>query len=101
MDTLEFAKELFYFVNETEIQEELKYIIKLSQILWVNALVKDEELSKGPINVIKMKSNFIQNYEKELVESAEEKTKQEIAEKMKKENYSAHEIQKITGVTII
>ena len=101
MDTIEIVKELCYFVNETEIQEELKYIIKLSQILWVNALVKDEELSKELIDVMKMKSNFIQNYEKELIESAEEKTKQKIAKKMKKNNYSAKEIFNITGVNIL
>ena len=66
-------------------------------------------LNTIPLKGINMKSNFIQNYERELVESAvksavksaEEKTKQEIAEKMKKENYSPREIQKITGVTII
>ena len=44
MDTVEFIVMLCYFVNEIDIQEELKYIIKLSQILWVNALVKDEDL---------------------------------------------------------
>ena len=62
--------------------------------------------------MIKMQSNFIQNYEKQLVESAlesavksavastEKKVRQEVAHKMKKENYPPREILKITGVDI-
>ena len=64
-----------------------------------------------------MRSNFIQNYEKELVESAvksavesavksavestKKNTQKAIAERMKKEKYSPSEILKITGVNIL
>lgn len=101
METIELVEDLCYFVNEIKLPEEIKYIIKLSQILWVNALINDKELSEELIDVIKMKSNFIQNYEKKLVESAIDKRNKEIAEQMKKENYSAKEILKLTGVNIL
>lgn len=109
MDTIEFIEELCTFVNEINIQEELKYIIKLSQILWVNALVKDEELSSELMDVIKMKSKFIQNYERNLVESAVETAvettkkniKEELAQEMKKRNYPPSEILTLTGVNIL
>lgn len=105
MDTVAFVEMLCYFVNEIDIQKELKYIIKLSQILWVNALIKDENLSKELMDVIKMKSNFIQNYEKKLVETAVEtalnKKDKELAEKMKKMNYPASDILTLTGINIL
>lgn len=52
-----------------------------------------------------MKSKFIQNYERNLVESAVESAlnnrDQEIAEKMKKMNYPPSDILKITGINIL
>ena len=105
MDTVELIKELCYFVNEIELTEEHKYIIKLVQILWVNALVDDEELSLELMDVIKMKSNFIRNLEKNLVESAvnstEIRTKNEIVKNMLNENLSRETILKVTGVDVL
>ena len=105
MDTVELIKELCYFVNEIELTEEHKYIIKLVQILWVNALVDDEELSLELMDVIKMKSNFIRNLEKDLVESAvnstEIRTKNEIVKNMLNENLSRETILKVTGVDVL
>ena len=69
--------------------------------------------SKELMDVIKMRSNFIQNYEKELVESAVEAAMEsvveaankdvteQIAERMRKEKYPPSEILKITGVNIL
>ncbi|WP_458404026.1 hypothetical protein [Methanobrevibacter sp.] len=72
--TVDWICELCYFINEVEISEEHKYIIKLCQILWVHALIKDKNLSEELIDVIKMRSNFIQEYERNLVESAVDDT---------------------------
>lgn len=44
MEMVDFVVYLIYFINEIELSQVHKYIIKLSQILWVNALIKDEDL---------------------------------------------------------
>lgn len=104
MEMTELVKELCYWVNEIELTEEHKYIIKLAQILWVHALIKDENLSEELIRVIKMECNFIQNYEKELVESAVEsaveKRDNEIARKLVNLNMDAEDILIVTGVDV-
>ncbi|MBQ6100251.1 MAG: hypothetical protein IJL02_10385 [Methanobrevibacter sp.] len=48
-----------------------------------------------------MKSNFIQEYERKLVESGREESSLEIARKMEKRNYSRDVILDITGVDIL
>ena len=40
--------------------------------MWVQALIKDDDHSNELMDVIKMRSTFIQNYEKNLVETAVE-----------------------------
>ena len=92
-DTVELVDELCHFVNETNIPQVYKYIIKLSQILWVQALIKDEEHSNELMDVIKMRSTFIQNYEKNLVETAVDKAIKDAMEVIRtKGNGTAHEI---------
>lgn len=65
----------------------------------------DEELSLELMDVIKMKSNFIRNLEKDLVESAvnstEIRTKNEIVKNMLNENLSRETILKVTGVDVL
>ena len=108
-DTVDLIVELCHFVNENEISQEFKYIIKLSQILWVNALIDDLKLKDELLDVIKMKSNFIQEYERNLVESAaesafesgREENSLEIARKMKEKNFTRDVILDITGVDIL
>ena len=95
--------------RSNEISQEFKYIIKLSQILWVNALIDDLKLKDELLDVIKMKSNFIQEYERNLVESAaesafesgREENSLEIARKMKEKNFTRDVILDITGVDIL
>ena len=105
METVEFVKQLIYFINEISLSETHKYIIKLSQILWVNALVKDESLKQELLDVVKMKSNFIQEYERNLVETAVNETraeeKLEFAQWMMSKDYSREEILDVTGVDIL
>ena len=82
-----------FIINETNIPQVYKYIIKLSQILWVQALIKDEEHSNELMDVIKMRSTFIQNYEKNLVETAVDKAIKDAMEVIRtKGNGTAHEI---------
>ena len=96
MEMVEFVVYLIYFINEIELSQVHKYIIKLSQILWVNALIKDEDLINELMDVIKMRSTFIQNYERNLVES---KTR-DIAVVLKENNVSRDVILKATGIDI-
>ena len=102
--TVELVVELCYWINEVEIPEEFKYIIKMSQILWVNVLIKDEKLSNKLIDVIKMKSTFIEEYERNLIESAVESATNdkanEIAANLEKMGLTHDEILKATGIDI-
>lgn len=105
-DTVDWICELCYLINDVEISQEHKYIIKLCQILWVHALIKSENLSKELIAVIKMKSNFIQEYERNLVESAVESAVKSTVDIFLKNGNGSHEmdvrdeILKTTGVDI-
>ena len=71
----------------------------------VNALVKDESLKQELLVVVKMKSNFIQEYERNLVETAVNETraedKLEFAQWMMSKDYSREEILDVTGVDIL
>ena len=111
-DMVEFVVELCYWVNEVEMPEEFKYIIKMSQILWVNVLIDDEKLSKELIGVIKMRSTFIEDYERNLiktavdaavetaVETAVNDTSNQIAANLDEMGLSHEAILKATGVDI-
>ena len=104
--------ELIYWVNEVAISEEFKYIIKMSQRLWVDILIDDEALSEELMDVIKMRSKFLQNYERNLVKSAVDSAVDiavvsainerdaEIADKMLAKGYGHDEILELTGVDI-
>ena len=97
---VEFVVELCYWVNEVEMPEEFRYIIKMSQILWVNVLIDDEKLSKKLIGVIKMRSTFIEDYERNLIETANNNQANEIASKLDEMGLSHEDILKATGVDL-
>ncbi len=99
-EMVEFVVELCYWVNEVEMPEEFRYIIKMSQILWVNVLIDDEKLSKKLIGVIKMRSTFIEDYERNLIETANNNQANEIASKLDEMGLSHEDILKATGVDI-
>ncbi len=75
-DILEF---MCHFVNDIEISEVHKYIIKLIQILSARAIFVDDKQEEF-LGVIKMGSTYIDNYEKNIINNAAK----EIALKMKK-----------------
>lgn len=68
-ETGEMLEDMCHFVNTISISEELKYIIKLIQILSVRALFTDDK-QKEILGVIKMGSTYIDNYEKNLIKNA-------------------------------
>lgn len=78
----EMLRYMSHFINQIKISEELKYLIKLVQILFARAILADEEQEKI-LGVIKMGSTYIDNYEKNLVKTATENTTRKIALKMK------------------
>lgn len=65
----EMLRYMSHFINQIEISEELKYLIKLVQILSARAIFADDEQEKI-LGVIKMGSTYIDNYEKNLVKNA-------------------------------
>ena len=65
----EMLEYMCHFINDIEISEEYKYIIKLIQILSVNAIFTGEK-QKEFLGVIKMESTYIERYERNLIESA-------------------------------
>ena len=96
----EMVEMLCYLVNELEIDEVKKYIIKLSQLLWVNALIKDEKQKEKLKDVIKMRSTFLHNYEKNLVKQTERNKSISIARRMKKMKFSPQDIYRVTGIRV-
>ncbi len=65
-----------HFINEIEISEEHKYIIKLVQILSVNALFVDEKQEEF-LGVVYMESTYIARYEKNLIDNAHKEGREE------------------------
>ena len=91
----EMLDDMCQFINKIKISEDLKYIIKLIQILSASALCvgdKQEEI----LGVIKMGSSYIANYEKNLIRENNLK----IAQKMKELGATAEFIFKCTGIKL-
>lgn len=84
--------DMAYFINQIEISEELKFLVKLVQILSARALFSDDE-QEEIIGVIKMGSTYIDNYEKNLVQNAIK----EVALKMKELGADSDFIFECTG----
>ena len=97
----EMLKYMSHFVNQIKISEELKYLIKLVQILSARAILADDE-QKEILGAIKMGSKYIDNYEKNLVKNAAKNAaknvKNEIALKMKADGVSSDFIFKYFGI---
>ena len=93
----EVLRNMCHFVNQIEISEELKYLIKLVQILSVRAILTDVEQEKY-LGVIKMGSTYIDNYEKNLVQNATKDAMEKIALKMKADGVSSDFIYKYFGI---
>ena len=116
-NNIDFILELSEFVNSIEIKSKLKYIIELSQIWFVGALVDDFNIRNDLIDVIKMKNNAIIEYERRIIDKAVNKAVDEAVSKavdeavnnnslqiacnMRDANYSRDEILKMTGVDIL
>ena len=95
----EITKELIYLVNEMELSEEEQYQIKACQIILTDIFVPENE-KKSMIKVIKMGSTFLENYERELVEEAENNGKKEFAKKLKEDNVPVEKIIQYTGLSL-
>ena len=106
---VDFIKELSEFINSIEIKSELKYVIELSQIWSVGALVDDIDIKNDLIGEIKMMNNAIIEYERRIIDEAVAVALDEafnnyslnVARNMRDENYSRDEILKLTGVDIL
>ena len=92
----EMLRDICHFINEINISEEFKYLIKFCQILSVRALFTDDE-QKEYLGVIKMGSTYIDNYEKNLIQNATKKANKRIAKKMKELGADAEFILACTG----
>lgn len=88
----EMLKDMSQYVNEIQISEELKYHVKLVQILSARALTSDIE-QKELLGVIKMGSSYIDNYERNLIENAQ----RSVALRMKADGVSSDFIFKYFG----
>lgn len=95
----EMLEYMCYFINEMELSEEVKYIIKLIQILSVHALFTDEKQERL-LGVIKMNGTYIAQYERNLIEKATKEVKEDIALKMKKDGVSSDFIFKYFGILL-
>lgn len=91
----EMLRYMCHFINRINISQELKYIIKLCQILSVRALFTDDEQEKY-LGVIKMGSTYIDNYEKNLIKNETRK----IAQKMKELGADPEFIFECTGLRL-
>ena len=110
---VDFIKELSEFINSIEIKSELKYVIELSQIWSVGALVDDIDIKNDLIGEIKMMNNAIIEYERRIIDEAVDEAvtialdeafnnySLNMARNMRDENYSRDEILKLTGVDIL
>ena len=104
-------EDMCHFINEIEISEEFKYIIKLIQILSVDALFTEEKQEEF-LGVVKMKSSYIARYERNLIQKAVNEavdeavneavndTKRDIALKMKADGFSPDLIFKYFGIML-
>lgn len=88
-----------HFINEIEISEEFKYLIKLIQILAANAMFVDDELEEI-LGVIKMGNTYIERYERNLINNSINAAKREIALKMKADGFSSDVIFKYFGIKL-
>ena len=92
-----------YFINDIEMSEVHKYIIKLIQVLSARAIFVDDKQEEF-LGVIKMGSTYIDNYEKNLVKKAVANAVNdainEIALKMKKAGADSQFIYECTGLRI-
>ena len=103
----EVLEHMCHFINEIEISEEHKYIIKLVQILSVNALFSDEKQEEF-LGGVYMKSTYIARYEKNLIDNAHKEgreegikdTKNSLAVKMKDDGVSSDFIFKYLGIML-
>ena len=99
----EMLEHMCHFIIEIEISEELKYIIKLVQILSVNALFSDEKQEEF-LGVVKMRSTYIARYERNLIKNAAndavKTAKEEIALKMKADGFAPDVIFKYCGIML-
>lgn len=111
----EITKELIYLVNEMELKEEQQYQIKACQIILVDIFIPKNE-KKKMIKVVNMGSEFLENYEKELIQNAEKKGKKEgrkegrkegkieekerFAKKLKEDNIPLKKIIQYTGLSL-
>ena len=97
----EVLKDMISFVNEIDMSDEFKYIIKLIQIYSANALFEKEE-SKKFLEVIKMENTYIREYEKKLIMDAvnkgEKDAKKEVALKMRADGFSPDVIFRYCGL---
>lgn len=95
----EMLRYMCHFINKIKISEELKYIIKLCQILSVKAVFTDDE-QKEYLGVIKMGSTYIDNYEKNLIKNATRINTEKIAKKMKAAGVDSKIILECTGIKL-
>ncbi|MBO6123854.1 MAG: hypothetical protein J6P09_08435 [Methanobrevibacter sp.] len=63
-------------------------------------MIDDEKLSKEIIGVIKMRSTFIEDYERNLIETAVKDNSNQIAATLYEMGLSPEDILKATGVDI-
>ena len=95
----EMLEYMCHFINEIELSEEFKYIIKLVQILSVNALFTDKKQEEF-LGVVKMQSTYIERYERNLIENSNNEIKRSIALKMKEDGVSSDFIFKYFGIML-
>ena len=98
-DRKEMLSYMSHFINQIKISEELKYLIKLVQILSARAIFSDDK-QKQILGVIKMGNTYIDNYEKNLVKTAAMNATMKIALKMKADGVSSEFIFKYFGIWV-
>ena len=109
----EITKEIIYLINKIDLTEEEQYQIKACQILLIDIFIPEKEKEKM-MNVVNMGSTFLENYEKNLVQKAEQKAKkdsekeytkklneekQNLAKKLKEDNIPPEKIIQYTGLS--
>ena len=72
----EITKELIYLINKIDLTEEQQYQIKACQILLIDMFIPEKEKEKM-MKVVNRGSTFLENYEKNLIQKAEQKVKEE------------------------
>ena len=119
----EITKEIIRLVNEIELTEEQQYQIKACQIILTDIFIPEDE-KEEMLKVVNMGSQFLEEYERKLVEDAEKNGKKEgikegmkegfkkgeiegkekerikLAKKLKKDNVPMQKIIKYTGLSL-